>query len=69
MTLSAYLAQTTGNDTYTQAATAAGNWIKNANKNSAGIVLDTIDGQSCTRSPDNFIFTCVPLYPQLLTAY
>jgi hypothetical protein len=59
MAMSAYLAQATGDSKYTTAAYAAGNWIKNANKNSAGLVLDTINGQDCTRSDPGWLFTCV----------
>jgi hypothetical protein len=57
MTLSAYLAQATKNPKYATAAYAAGNWIKHANTNAAGLPLDTIAGDSCTRSPANWVFT------------
>ncbi|KAI0750302.1 endo-1,6-alpha-mannosidase [Daedaleopsis nitida] len=55
--LSAYLAQQSGSATYQNAATAAGNWIKNANKNAAGLVLDTIHPNDCSRSPADWLFT------------
>ncbi|KAI0750298.1 hypothetical protein C8Q80DRAFT_1353554 [Daedaleopsis nitida] len=57
MALSAYLAQQSGSATYQNAATAAGNWIKNANKNAAGLVLDTIHPNDCSRSPADWLFT------------
>jgi hypothetical protein len=66
--LSAYLAQVSGSATYRNAATAAGNWIKNANKNANGIVLDTIHANDCSRSPDSWLFTYVHSTPCQETA-
>jgi hypothetical protein len=57
MSLSAYLAQATGDAKYTQAAYAAGSWIARANTNAAGLPLDTINGRTCARSDASWVFT------------
>jgi hypothetical protein len=55
--LSAYLAQEKGDAKFKDAAISAGNWIRTANKRADGLVLDTIHGDDCERSPPNFLFT------------
>ena len=55
--LSGYLAEATGNPSYTNAALLSANWIKNVNLNSNDIVLDTVSGADCSRSPSNWLFT------------
>ncbi|PSR80372.1 hypothetical protein PHLCEN_2v6757 [Hermanssonia centrifuga] len=55
--LSAYLGEIYGDSQYTNAAIASANWIKNLNINSGDIVLDTVNGHDCTRSPSNWLFT------------
>ncbi|KAK2465476.1 hypothetical protein APHAL10511_002368 [Amanita phalloides] len=55
--LSAYLAEITGNRKYTNAAILSANWIKNLNLNSNHIVLDTVNGAHCSRSPSTWLFT------------
>ncbi|KAE9396273.1 endo-1,6-alpha-mannosidase [Gymnopus androsaceus JB14] len=57
VTLSAFLAETTGNDTYTNASILSAQWIQNLQINPDGIVLDTVDGEACTRSPSTELFT------------
>ncbi|KAF9068564.1 endo-1,6-alpha-mannosidase [Rhodocollybia butyracea] len=57
MTLSAFLAEITGDTTYTNAAILSAQWIENLQINAGGIVLDTVDGASCVRSPDTWLFT------------
>ena len=57
LTLSAYLAQATGQSQYTNAAIAAANWIRNANTNANNIVLDTIHARDCSRSAASWLFT------------
>ncbi|EIW78460.1 hypothetical protein CONPUDRAFT_145683 [Coniophora puteana RWD-64-598 SS2] len=54
-TLGAYLGEATGDSSYTTAAAASANWIKNANTNSAGLPLDTINGNNCQVT--NWVFT------------
>ncbi|KAG6811076.1 hypothetical protein H0H92_009104 [Tricholoma furcatifolium] len=56
MTVSANLAEITGDSKYTDAAIAAANWIQNLNMNNS-IVLDTIDASDCSRSPSTWLFT------------
>ncbi|KAJ3732041.1 endo-1,6-alpha-mannosidase [Lentinula guzmanii] len=56
-TLSAFLAETTGDATYTNAAILSAQWIQNLQINTDGIVLDTVDGADCTRSPASWLFT------------
>ncbi|KAG0696120.1 endo-1,6-alpha-mannosidase [Suillus ampliporus] len=55
--LSAYLASTTRNDTYTDAAILSANFIKTTNMNSGNLVLDTVDAEDCTRSSPSWLFT------------
>jgi predicted alpha-1,6-mannanase (GH76 family) len=55
--LSAYLAEATGNSAYTNAAIAAATWIQNLNLNSEPVVLDTVDAEDCSRSPSTWLFT------------
>ena len=55
--LSAYLAEVTGDSSYTTAALLSANWIKNVNINSNDIVLDGLSGATCSRSPSNWLFT------------
>jgi hypothetical protein len=55
--LSAYLAKEKGDDEFKNAAIAAGNWIRNANKRADGLVLDTIHGDDCERSGKNSIYS------------
>jgi predicted alpha-1,6-mannanase (GH76 family) len=55
--LSAFLAEITGNSTYTNAAIASANWIKVHNINADNIVLDTINAHDCTTSPPTWLFT------------
>ncbi|KAJ4482521.1 endo-1,6-alpha-mannosidase [Lentinula aciculospora] len=57
MTLSAFLAETTGDATYTNAAILSAQWSQNLQINADGIVLDTVDGADCTRSPATWLFT------------
>ncbi|KAJ6471896.1 endo-1,6-alpha-mannosidase [Mycena sanguinolenta] len=57
ITLSAFLAEYTGNATYTQAAILSANWIKNHNINANDLVLDTVDAQDCSTSPASWLFT------------
>jgi hypothetical protein len=58
--LSAYLAEATGDAKYTTAAKAAGTWIRSY-RNSAGLVLDSIDAKTCQLSDASWVFTCVLL--------
>ncbi|KIK69955.1 hypothetical protein GYMLUDRAFT_34359 [Collybiopsis luxurians FD-317 M1] len=57
VTLSAFLAETTGDSTYTNAAILSAQWIQNLQINPNNLVLDTVDGASCARSPDTWLFT------------
>jgi len=57
MTLSAFLAEATGNDTYTNAAILSAEWIQRLQINSDSIVLDSVDGEDCTRSASSWLFT------------
>ncbi|KAJ4494576.1 endo-1,6-alpha-mannosidase [Lentinula edodes] len=56
-TLSAYLAETTGDSTYTAAATLSAEWIQNLQISSSGIVLDGVSGADCTRTAASWLFT------------
>ncbi|KAJ7780086.1 endo-1,6-alpha-mannosidase [Mycena maculata] len=55
--LSAFLAEYTGNATYTNAAILSANWIKSHNINADDLVLDTVDAADCTTSPATWLFT------------
>ncbi|KAG6902493.1 hypothetical protein C0995_016070 [Termitomyces sp. Mi166 len=55
--VSAILAEITKDVKYTNAAIASANWIKSLNINANNIVLDTVNGHDCTRSPSNWLFT------------
>lgn len=55
--LSAYLAEISGDSTYTNAAIVSASWIENLNINSEGLVLDTVNAHDCTRSPSTWLFT------------
>ncbi|PPQ72766.1 hypothetical protein CVT26_003148 [Gymnopilus dilepis] len=55
--LSSYLAQTTQDSKYTNAAILSATWIKAHNINSNNIVLDTESGADCSRSPASWLFT------------
>jgi predicted alpha-1,6-mannanase (GH76 family) len=55
--LSAFLAEIEKNSTYTNAAIASANWIKNHNLNPDYLVLDTVNAHNCTTSPSTELFT------------
>ncbi|KAH9939620.1 glycoside hydrolase family 76 protein [Epithele typhae] len=57
ITLSAYLAEVTGDAKYTNAAIASANWIRRLNLNSDPIVLDTVHALDCSRTPTTWLFT------------
>jgi hypothetical protein len=57
LTLSAFLAEATGDSKYTNAAILSAQWIQSLQINSQGIVLDTVSGHDCSRSPSNWLFT------------
>ncbi|KAG7093369.1 hypothetical protein E1B28_007051 [Marasmius oreades] len=57
LTLSAYLAEITNDAKYKNAAILSAQWIKAHNINSNNIVLDTVNGHDCSRSPANWLFT------------
>ncbi|KAJ7588251.1 endo-1,6-alpha-mannosidase [Mycena floridula] len=57
LTLSAFLAETTGDAKYTNAAVAAANWMESLQINSANLILDTVNAADCSRSPSTWIFT------------
>jgi hypothetical protein len=54
---SALLAEITGDSKYTKAAILSAQWIKAHNINADGIILDSVNGHDCTRSPSNWLFT------------
>lgn len=54
---SALLAEITGDSKYTKAAVLSAQWIKAHNINANGIILDSVNGHDCTRSPSNWLFT------------
>ncbi|KAF9063310.1 endo-1,6-alpha-mannosidase [Rhodocollybia butyracea] len=56
-TLSAFLAETTKDAKYTNAAILSAQWIQKLQINAKGIVLDGVDGSKCTRSPASWLFT------------
>lgn len=49
-------AEATGDSKYTTAAAASATWIKNLNM-ANNLVLDSIDGSNCARSPATWMFT------------
>ncbi|EIW78461.1 endo-1,6-alpha-mannosidase [Coniophora puteana RWD-64-598 SS2] len=57
MALSAFLGDATGDAKYTNAADLSANWIHTVNTNANQLVLDTVDGESCTRSAAGWVFT------------
>ncbi|KAF5362450.1 hypothetical protein D9756_002730 [Leucocoprinus leucothites] len=57
LTTSALLAEITGDSKYTNAAILSAQWIRNLNINSNNIVLDTVNGHDCSRSPASWLFT------------
>jgi len=57
ITTSALLAEITGDSKYTNAAIASAQWIQNHNINADHIVLDTVNGHDCSRSPSTWLFT------------
>ncbi|KIJ61602.1 glycoside hydrolase family 76 protein [Hydnomerulius pinastri MD-312] len=57
VTLSAFLADATGNSSYTDAAKLSASWIQTTNMNSDYLALDTVSEQDCTRSPSTWLFT------------
>ncbi|KXN83969.1 Mannan endo-1,6-alpha-mannosidase DCW1 [Leucoagaricus sp. SymC.cos] len=54
---SALLAEITGDSKYMNAAILSAQWIQNHNLNSNNIVLDTVNGHDCSRSPASWLFT------------
>ncbi|CAE6509828.1 unnamed protein product [Rhizoctonia solani] len=58
MTLSAYLAEATGDSKYTNAAILSAYWIRNHQyQTSTRLVLDSINAGDCSTSDDNTLFT------------
>jgi len=57
VTISAFLAEITGDSKYTQAALLSAKWIESHNINANHIVLDTVNAHDCIRSPANELFT------------
>ncbi|THU88074.1 endo-1,6-alpha-mannosidase [Dendrothele bispora CBS 962.96] len=55
--LSAFLAEITGDSKYTDAAVLSAQWMKNHNINTNNLVLDTVNGHDCSRSPASWLFT------------
>lgn len=55
--ISAFLAEITGDSKYTNAALLSAKWIEAHNINADHIVLDTVNGHDCTRSPATWLFT------------
>ena len=55
--LSAFLAEATGDASYTDAAILSANWIRNQNLNTDYLVLDTVQGNDCSTSPATELFT------------
>ncbi|KAJ4482568.1 endo-1,6-alpha-mannosidase [Lentinula aciculospora] len=56
-TLSAFLAETTGNATYTNAAILSAKWIQNLQISDSGIILDGVSSEDCTRTAASWLFT------------
>ncbi|KAJ8509497.1 hypothetical protein ONZ45_g8340 [Pleurotus djamor] len=57
ITLSAYLAEITGDQKYTTAAIQSANWMRSLNINSNNLALDTVNAHDCSRSPASWLFT------------
>ncbi|KAF5352161.1 hypothetical protein D9758_009191 [Tetrapyrgos nigripes] len=58
MTLSAFLAEATGDQQYIDAAVLSAQWILNQNINSDDILLDTVNGHDCQRGqPGDTVLT------------
>ncbi|KAL1702215.1 glycoside hydrolase family 76 protein [Schizophyllum commune] len=57
LTLSAYLAEATGDSKYTNAAILSANWIKTLNMRDDYIALDGIGAGDCGRSSKDWLFT------------
>ncbi|PBK98862.1 endo-1,6-alpha-mannosidase [Armillaria gallica] len=57
ITLSAFLADITGDPKYTNAAIQSARWMQALQINSNGILLDSINGHDCSRSPATWLFT------------
>lgn len=57
VTLSAFLAEATGDSTYTNAAILSANWMKAHTLNTDYLVLDTMEANSCTPAPVNVQLT------------
>ncbi|KAK0444713.1 endo-1,6-alpha-mannosidase [Armillaria borealis] len=55
--LSAFLADTTGDSKYTNAAIQSARWMQALQINSNGIILDSLSGHDCSRSPATWLFT------------
>ncbi|KAJ3823561.1 endo-1,6-alpha-mannosidase [Lentinula raphanica] len=55
--LSAFLAETTSNATYKNAAILSAQWIQNLQISDSGIVLDGVNAVDCTRTPASWLFT------------
>ncbi|KAJ3760171.1 endo-1,6-alpha-mannosidase [Lentinula raphanica] len=55
--LSAFLAETTSNATYKNAAILSAQWIENLQISDSGIVLDGVNAVDCTRTPASWLFT------------
>ncbi|KAK0238387.1 endo-1,6-alpha-mannosidase [Armillaria nabsnona] len=55
--LSAFLADITGDSKYTNAAIQSARWMQGLQINSNGILLDSINGHDCSRSPATWLFT------------
>ncbi|KAF8074664.1 endo-1,6-alpha-mannosidase [Lyophyllum atratum] len=56
VTVSAFLAEITRDSKYTSAAIQSANWIKAHNMQN-NLVLDTVNGHDCSRSPASWLFT------------
>ncbi|KAG7448744.1 endo-1,6-alpha-mannosidase [Guyanagaster necrorhizus] len=57
ITLSAFLADITGDSKYTDAAIQSAQWIQALQINDDGILLDSLNGNNCSRSPATWLFT------------
>ncbi|SJL17772.1 uncharacterized protein ARMOST_21334 [Armillaria ostoyae] len=57
ITLSAFLADITGDSKYTNAAIQSARWMQALQINSNGIILDSLNGHDCSRSPATWLFT------------